>query len=92
MTSFMIILHQITILYSNKISENANPNYLATICMVGEIHTIEGADKIQDYIIKKAIEANTFEDNESKRPYCTKFVYIMQCQKCGKIKKKTIKI
>lgn len=29
-----------------KISENANPNYLATICRVGEVHPIEGADKI----------------------------------------------
>lgn len=28
------------------ISEGANPNYLATICKVGEVHPIEGADKI----------------------------------------------
>lgn len=29
-----------------KISEGANPNYLASICIVGEIYPIEGADKI----------------------------------------------
>jgi len=45
-----------------------------------------------NYIIKKEIEVNTFEDSESKKPYSTKLVYIMQCQKCGKIKKKTIKL
>ena len=28
------------------VKENSNPNYLATICKVGEIHPIEGADKI----------------------------------------------
>ena len=28
------------------IKENTNPNYVATICRVGEIHPIEGADKI----------------------------------------------
>lgn len=28
------------------IKENSNPNYVATICRVGEIHPIEGADKI----------------------------------------------
>ena len=33
------------------IKENSNPNYVATICKVGEIHPIEGADKICKTIV-----------------------------------------
>lgn len=34
-----------------KISENANPNYLCTICKVGEMLPIEGADKLAKTVI-----------------------------------------
>lgn len=33
------------------LKEGANPNYLATICQIGETHAIEGADKIQKVVI-----------------------------------------
>jgi hypothetical protein len=33
------------------LKEGANPNYLATICQIGETHNIEGADKIQKVVI-----------------------------------------
>lgn len=34
-----------------KLSENHNPNYLATICKIDEVYPIEGADKLVKTVI-----------------------------------------
>lgn len=34
-----------------KLTKDANPNYLATICRIGELHPIEGADRLMKTVI-----------------------------------------